>query len=328
MPFFERPLYRGRFGRLVDHPYFAYRGGKARLRRYIVRWCLPSGSTYCEPFAGRANIFFMVRGFADYKKWHLNDLQTIPFFKSILNYDGKPLPILNKQESIDLYKSGDPLHHLLEPITWRSGGLASRKASPHGTRLDVVEYRKRIIFAKKLLQGVELTNLDALEVIHRYRKDSKAFLYIDPPYINSNVGSYDEGMLDRPALIKLLKQCQCRWLLSEQPCDDFLSAFGNPLTSIKNIPVNPRPGTKVKWTTEVLWSNYKTKPLLIDFGDREKSAMAESHRLLKKHRRISIDDWPKMVPPQWSKQTISIQMDRLSRQPENYFDGQEIWIVE
>lgn len=47
--------------KLVDAPYFVYRGGKARLRRFIIRWIPTYGSTYLEPFAGRGNVFFIMK---------------------------------------------------------------------------------------------------------------------------------------------------------------------------------------------------------------------------------------------------------------------------
>lgn len=315
--------------RAPDQPFFPYRGCKARLRKSIVRWTQIEGSSYVEPFAGRGNLFFLMKAFAKFKTWHLNDTQTIPFFEALLSYDGSPLPELTKEEAKNFYKRNDPLFQIMEPIIYWAGGLADMRCSPTGARgHDLIEYRKRVLSAQKLLRGVEFTNVDALQIMRRYLKDPKAFLYIDPPYLNANVGSYTDGMIDRVGMLKLLKRARFRWLLSEYYCQDIVDMFGEPLTQIKNVIINPSPGGgSTRREVECLWSNYPMKPLTIDFGYWRKGweLISVSHQILRTNLKISFEDWKKLVPKKWSESTVGQQWHRLIHWRDYYFDGECVY---
>ncbi len=313
--------------RLVDLPFFPYRGGKARLRRYIVRWCQTSGTTYCEPFAGRANLFFLMKGFATFQKWHLNDIQTIPFFQAIKQYGGEHLPTLSKEESVILFESGDPLSLLLEPITFWAGGLASKTSATGNRGHDLDEYRRKLLLARDLLVGVDLTCQDAVDVVEEYSPDPQAFLYVDPPYQGASVGIYKEGMVDFPRLFRLLHSAKCRWLFSEYLHSNVIENLAPPLTTIKGVVVNPIPGGIVRDEVEGLWSNYPMKPIVLDFDDSEKP-LAESKAVLHRYREFTYEGWKKLVPKRWTEKTIKAQFARLTTWPTNYFDGETLRIIE
>ncbi len=314
--------------RLVDQPYFAYRGGKARLRRYIIRWCPLKGSTYCEPFAGRASMFFLMKGIGKFNKWHLNDTQTTPFFRSILQYDGNAIPEMTKEQTEELYRSGNSLHWLMEPITYRCGHLACKNGQALGTKsYNLDNYRQRLITAKRCLQGVRITDVDAVVALRRYSEDPLAFVYLDPPYLGAKVGTYDDRMVDWPGLFCWMKMTRCRWLFSHYPHPRIASEFGRPIATIKNVWVTPSNKAEGRREVEALWANYPAKINVIDFGDRDRQAMKESWQLIREHRVISWADWPAMCPQRWSKQTVKIQFNRLSLQPSHYFDGETLVIV-
>jgi hypothetical protein len=67
-------------------PGFAYPGGKKRIRNSIVSFMPKSGSTYAEPFAGRAATFWLAATTLQFSKWWLNDIRTAAFFHAIISH--------------------------------------------------------------------------------------------------------------------------------------------------------------------------------------------------------------------------------------------------
>lgn len=313
--------------KLVEQPYFPYRGGKARLRRSIVRWFPVSGTTYCEPFAGRANVFFLVRCFGKFQSWRLNDLQTFPFLKAIKHYDGKELPELDQVESKQL-QAGSRLQLLLEPIIYWAGGLASQNESVTGSRGHKMDdYRRRLTRASQLLKVARLTRRDAIEVIEEYVDDPQALLYIDPPYLQASLKAYTPDMVDRKEMIRLLKLAKCRWVLSEYEERDLLRAFGEPMTRIYGVPINPIPGGKVRRAVECLWSNYPMEqPRKMNFGDSERP-MKITRQILGKAGNLSQEEFDLLAPPHWHRKTKTAQYKRLCTHPQCYFDGERVSLL-
>jgi hypothetical protein len=311
-------------GRPIDAPFFCYRGGKARLRRFIVRWCRLNGSTYVEPFAGRANVFFLMRYLAQFKAYHLNDIQTIPFLRALLNYDGCKLPTLTKDEAVRLSCEGDGLAILLEPLIVWAGGLPSKSNFTGSRGHNLRTYREHLLLASQLLRGVNLTSEDALSVVDLYSEDPKAFLYIDPPYLGARLKEYNSLSVDLLGLWKKLSTAKCSWLYSESACHRISKHLGPPLACFFSVPINASPKSKVRYVREYLWSNYSWTPRRMDFGDRDRSIVSTSHSLIQSFGKLTFDAWKRVVPSTWSNATVLAQFNRLSCWPDYYFDGKSL----
>ena len=321
--------------KLVDAPRFGYRGGKALLRRYIVRWIVSEGDYYIEPFAGRGNMFFIVKCFAKFNNWVLNDIQTTPFFNAVLKYDGSELPVIkNKEEMIDLYNKNIDLYRIMEPILSWAGAWCDDKRISYankvsGMRMKTLDlYRENLLKAKKLLKGVQIIKIDAIQLINKYINNTDIFMYLDPPYMGAKVSGYNEDMLDRKLFIELLKKAKFKWLLSEYYCNDLVKEFGEPLTKIKNIPINPSSKSiAVKRVEECLWSNYKTKPIILNFGNSRYHAgsMKESLEIFDNCISLSFNTFSNLVPQQWINSTRHIQFNRLLTLPHAYYDGKTLF---
>src|SRR5664280_3232407 len=100
-------------------PGFAYPGGKKRIRNSIVSFMPKSGSTYAEPFAGRAATFWLAATTLQFSNWWLNDLRTAPFFHAIISHGNTIHVPAHTREEFERYKvldkAGDPAAILLEP---------------------------------------------------------------------------------------------------------------------------------------------------------------------------------------------------------------------
>lgn len=312
----------------VDAPSFAYRGGKARLRTFIVRFLPLHGKIYVEPFAGRGNVFFLIKQIGNFEKWHLNDLQTMYFFEAIKRYDGQPLPEITKEiaKSAKLSGLSDP-HIWLEPLIYWAGGIAMKSSATGSRGHDLIQYSKTLLQAKRDLQQVEMTSNDALKVIEQYFQNPEAVLYIDPPYLNSNVGSYHEDQLDRDKLISLLKLAKCKWVLSEYRCNDLISAFGEPDGVLKNVFVAPTPSGNTKRVSECVWRNFTAPVNIIDF---EKSIMPfkASLDIVNLHHPISFEEFSKLSPAHWAIGTKKAQYNRCCSLPYAFYDGETVSLLE
>lgn len=318
-------------------PGFRYRGGKFNLRRYISRWMPISGHVYVEPFAGRGNMLFLAKKFADFKQWVLNDLRTIPFFQSIEAYDGHELSWPEEEDFHARLAAGDNSLLFMEPALFWDGAMATKQNGKRTVyaakfkKYNTSIYKRVVLRAKRLLRDVAYSTRDAVKVIREYGRDKDNFLYIDPPYLHANVDTYTDGMIDRQAMIQAMLECKARWLFSEYPCDDLLETLGKPLTSIKKVKIiTPGPNkTKiVRSNTECLWANYAAKPRPFSFGSYN-PPMRQSIRILEKYARpVSFKRWRSLVPSCWPKKLVRVEFKRMCRDPYCYFDGQSIITLE
>jgi site-specific DNA-adenine methylase len=291
----RKPLFDIGYPRVDLHkvPGFRYRGGKFRLRRWLIRWCPLAGSTFVEPFAGRANMYFLMRQVGKFQNYVLNDKRTIPFFRSILNYDGTPFQWPDEDE---FWRAGEDLR-FMEPCIFWDGSTATRvngkKGSfkineSQGRIVNPKLYRRKILRIQAMLKQdrVNFSEDDACAVIDYYAWDKDAFLYIDPPYLKASVDAYDDKMLDRKDFIRTLKDCRARWMLSEYYCQDLVEAFGEPVTRIRDwkivagLPEDIKKNTgKHRTVDECVWTNYPAKPCVMDLNSDEDYPMRMSLRL-------------------------------------------------
>lgn len=310
--------------KLVDSPYFPYRGGKARLRRFIVRWLPLSGTTYIEPFGGRGNILFLMKMASNYKRWIINDNMTYPFFEAIKNYNELPFPVIPK-EDVDSYMVRDPSNYLiLEPLLRWAGGT-SFSGRTGSRNHDLLAYKQRVTLAKKILHDVEIYNKDAIDLLEHYPLDDHSFVYLDPPYLAGNVNIYKANSFDRQKMIDILLNAKYKWALSEYECDDLNQAFGEPTIKYHNVYVSPNK-SKVKRMTEVLYTNYDTTsgPNRLNFGDSERP-LDISIKLMSSFDKLTSQQFMDICPDKWSNHTKNAQFMRLCCLPSMYFDGHYLY---
>lgn len=305
----------------TNAPHFKYRGGKAILRRTIVRWAKLNGITYIEPFAGRGNVFFLMERIARFKRWIINDPTTLDFFNAIMRYDGRELPYLDKKQGLELMDANPEQFNLMEPVLTRCGGQARLGDSITGVRGENLgEFRLRLLSAKQSLQRTLVQGSDGVDLLEKWHNDSTAFIYLDPPYLRSKVGVYSDRSVDWYRMFRLLKSARAKWLFSHYPVPEVVEALGPPIAIIKNVPVTPTPGV-LRRVEEGLWANYQQPPNRIDFGDISRPVLRWSLNLLRIRRRISLVEWPSLVPSHWKPATIRTQFRGLGLFPDHYFDG-------
>lgn len=321
-------------------PGFKYRGGKYKLRRQIIRFCRLNGHTFVEPYAGRANMMLLMRVVGDYQRWVLNDLSTVDFLQAIKDYNGRHLPHLGQEDiggrsGYDMYaykKHPDQEAILLmEPMLFWSGGrrgMSTPAGRPFGDDPVAYDnYRERLLKAKALLTGVELHQRDASGVIEEFGASPDNFLYVDPPYLDADVGCYKDGGRERKRMIAALSSAKCKWLMSEYLCDDLISEFGEPVAEIPNIVDLGTKGGDRRVELECLYANYKAELKPFDFGDSQKLIPLTMSLLKKAGGKVDWETWDKICPPHWKRQTREDQFKKLAKQPNVYYNCKDIVLV-
>lgn len=215
----------------------SYYGGKQRMLKYITP-LVPDHDVYTEVYAGGAALFFA----KDLAKVNvINDLNgmLINFYRTIVNdFDGLKQEIsttLHCREQFEIaqfiYVHEDYFTNVQKAwAVWMlskvafSGRLDSSFSfdKSNGSKARRVRLAKDQIDIelKSKLERSTLEQDDAIKVLKRY-DTKKAFHFIDPPYVGSNMGHY-AGMFNDQDLEELLNECadlEGKFMLTMYPSD-------------------------------------------------------------------------------------------------------------
>lgn len=252
----------------------SYYGGKQNLITELLP-LIPPHIQYGEPFCGGASMFWAkkpsVNEFINDK-----DERVINFWR-VLQADFGAL-----QERIQ-----NTLHHeqehqrakevlqgpILDPVEYAwafwvqtqcsfsfkvFGGFAFSEARAEGKSVR----NKREGFNNRLYDRIKDATIfcrDAVELIE-IKDAPDTFMYLDPPYAESNCGHYEKGKSVYYDLLDLLPSLKCKWLMSSYPSEQLTSLRSEYNWNFKDIQqalsVNGKENSgKVK--TECLTWNYE-----------------------------------------------------------------------
>lgn len=213
---------------------FRYAGGKFYARKLILEH-IPEHTSYIEPFAGGASIFFCKEKVES--NW-LNDIDEdlINTLTIIRDRPQELIEILKvgsdskvPKSIIGKVKKGEPipalkeLHHFFKNIyvpkndlerafRWfylnrtSYSGIMNTKNMYWGYgdkySMQPKNWGRNIERTSDKLQGVKITNLDFEEVIDNAPNDS--LLFVDPPYFNADQDKFYEHFFSREDHYRLL----------------------------------------------------------------------------------------------------------------------------
>lgn len=214
-----------------------YYGGKQTMLKHI-RPLIPPHNIYTEAFAGGAAVFWDKE---PAKVEVLNDLngELINFYRVLrLDYDALKTEIETTIHSRGQHKHAWCIYNNADFFSkiqrawavWVLSklGFAGQFGSGFGFDRDKARHPLKITNAKQLIddslrQRIESTTIDcddALSVIMRY-DTTDTWHFIDPPYIDSNMGHYS-GMFNEKNLVELLDMLtilQGKFMLTMYPND-------------------------------------------------------------------------------------------------------------
>jgi hypothetical protein len=115
---------------------FSYPGGKARLAPALVEMMPRTGGLYCEPFAGRGNVFFHAAQVLKFERWQLNDRKQAPFFRAIKRNGGN-IPVPGSSERQDAHIYYRLIHDVVNSV--RSPADVPTNPHPEVDAMDALE---------------------------------------------------------------------------------------------------------------------------------------------------------------------------------------------
>ena len=239
-------------------PRIPYPGAKGRLANVLVEMMPTNGNLYVEPLVGRGNVYFAAALKLNFKRWHINDLSTAPFFNALLKTGGNiKVPDRTKEEFEKqrlLFGRGNTKAILLEPYLTFSGG-GYKKAGFGGLRsANATGYANTLKRCANIMRVTQptITMLDwkNLGLEHLTSED---FVIFDPPYFGADVRAYS-NKFDHSGMVKLLKNAKFKWMLTEYRQDIYVAEFGEP--KYKKFVQLACDGRCDKQRTECVWTNY------------------------------------------------------------------------
>ena len=217
----------------------AYIGGKNRLAARIIS-LLPEHTTYVEPFAGGAQVFFHKE---PSKVEVLNDLdfEIVNFFRVCQHHYEELIRYLNyclisrkwygllaasNPESLtDIQRAGRFFY--LQKNSF--GGLIVKQHYHYGVvqrpNYNLKRIPEIIRAAHKRLQGVQIESLPYEQILKRYDRPTTLF-YMDPPYWERRLYRHNFTERDFIALERRLHEIKGRFMVSLDDHPEVQRLFG------------------------------------------------------------------------------------------------------
>lgn len=234
-------------------------GGKARLRKWLVNHFPESGMFYCEPFAGKGNVFFHAVQQLKFTYWELSDLD-LTFLDALRCADLSQLPDAVTKVTFPYWRERDDfISRLIEPrITFAGKGYAHGFSGSSGTHVGYSGplYRQVCEAARGLLESrpVKFWLRDWRETLEM--ADQSCFVYLDPPYLDTSA-SY--ANIDHTELISRLNEASFDWAISGYRSDlyDGHLRFKCRFERERNSEIKSSNVGAIQPVTECLWTSYE-----------------------------------------------------------------------
>lgn len=244
-----------------------YVGGKRRIARRIIS-LIPEHTTYVEPFAGGAQVFFHkprskvevlndvdeeVTNFLVVAQRHPTELARQLRFQPASRLLFEQHAAQSPELLTDVERAARFFY--LQKNCW--GGLRARP-SFHFAVTKPVNYRpasipERIRQTALRLCGAQIERASFVEVIRRYDRPG-TFFYCDPPYVDLALYRHNFTDDDFGRLVNTLAGVKGKFLLSINDCPKAREWFGKfhclPITLTYTSRRSP------KQATELLYANY------------------------------------------------------------------------
>lgn len=219
-----------------------YPGGKSRIAKLIVQ-NFPEFDEYREPFVGGGSVFIETKQQLPNKKFWINDayfelfkfwqqsqvdvgnlIERVSNLKTKFK-DGKELYKHLKINTLDYASAFFIFNRITFSGTTLSGGYSESAFQGRFTNSSV----KRLKPLQKLLENVEITNLDYESLVHA--DGEKVFLYLDPPYFSAkNSKLYGKkgnlhSNFNPEHFAEVMKSCKHKFLITLDDCEYIRELF-------------------------------------------------------------------------------------------------------
>lgn len=222
---------------------FRYPGGKFYALKYLQPfWEAVDHDEYREPFIGGGAVFFAKR---KVKYNWLNDLnEDLMTTYSVIADPTRRYKLISLLSTEVVKKERHSEVKKIKPKTLLEvahktyylnrtsfSGILHKPAWGYkkGHSVPPESWGEKIEMAGRKLEGVKLTALDFADVITAPPQGKKVFMYLDPPYVESDqVRAFENSFStkDHERLAKLLKKTPYKFCLSYDDCDLARNMYG------------------------------------------------------------------------------------------------------
>ena len=238
---------------------------------------IPEHGCYVEPFCGGATVFFAKKKSSVEV---LNDTHDnlINFYRVLQDKVKGPLLLemckgtlyarTEHDRAIELIKTGSDVEKAW--ALWfkintgfsgkLNGGFSVTRIPGSSPGIKFTNYKKNLFQIVTRLQNVQVENIDAIDCIDSYDRET-SFFYVDPPYMEADQGHY-KGYKpeDFKKLLNKLTSIKGKFLLSCYPgrmIKDYVAINDWSFFAIQQrIRAASRNNKSKKWKTEMLVWNY------------------------------------------------------------------------
>lgn len=263
-----------------------YPGGKSRAIKYIAE-LVPEFDEFREPFVGGGSVFLYLKQKFPPKRFWINDIYAnlYYFWHECQNNTDELIKQINEWKSI--YTDGKELHRYLNDNidsfdmlkkasaffvfnritfsgTTESGGFSNEAFHKRFTLSSIERIKK----TAKILENIQITNMDYQEVIEK--QGNNVFIFLDPPYYSATKSALygKNGNLHKEfnheRFAELLKKTRHKWLVTYDDSEyiknlfDFANIISWDLTyGMRNVNKNSNQIGK-----EIFISNFITRKKL------------------------------------------------------------------
>jgi DNA adenine methylase len=244
----------------------SYIGGKCRLAPRLVQ-LLPPHTTYVEPFAGGAQVFFHK---APSKVEVLNDLngEVINFFRVCQLHQDELIRyltfVVGSRRLYELYQRQDPttltdVQRAARFLYLQQTSFAAKVRQQHygygivQTPFNPAQLPHKIQAVAKRLAGVQLECWPYERILERFDRSTMVF-YCDPPYVGFKLYPHNFDERDFHVLAERLQNVRGKFLLSINEHPVAREAFKR--FRVRTLPVTYKASIRATRNNELVFANF------------------------------------------------------------------------
>lgn len=248
----------------------SYIGGKNRLAKRIISM-FPEHTTYVEPFAGGAQVFFHkepspvevlndldfeIVNFFRVCQWHFEELVRYLRYCLISRRWYELMSATNPETLTDIQRAGRFFY--LQKNSY--GGLVVKPTYHYGV-VKAPNYNPRriaeiIARTHERLQGVQIESLPYEKILEKYDRPTTLF-YLDPPYFRKLLYRHNFKEEDFVGLEKRLRVLQGRFILSLNDHPDVRKLFSKFHITVTNLAYTAQRHAGARYP-ELLITNFRS----------------------------------------------------------------------
>lgn len=236
-------------------------GGKYAYRKRIIEEFPTDYDTYVEPFIGGGSILLNAP-VVDRMYGSDTDplvIETFQLMKKIPADVIKQFDLAGSEKRFYKMKEYEPkteAEKLYKILYLNKNSFMGKSSYPDGglEKRTGQNFHRNVERIKERLKHIKISKMDYKTAIKKHDSPT-TFFYLDPPYYNTDVSSYETGNIDHQELREILGKTEGRWLLSHNDTKFIRELYkGFNIKKFATRQVDIEGGTKK--TKEVLISNY------------------------------------------------------------------------